>query len=155
VIGKVAPTMLNPLPLTTALVTDKLDPPVFDKVSVWVDVVFDTILPKLIAVGETAICAAVVVTETVAEADFVLSATLVAVTAYVPGLLGAAYIPLEDIVPPVADHVTEVLLAPVTAAENCRVLAAAIVADVGLIEIATPGADGDKLPSVALNAEKP
>lgn len=41
---------------------------------------FVAILPKLNAVGDTAICAAAVVTVTLAEADFVVSAELVAFT---------------------------------------------------------------------------
>jgi hypothetical protein len=50
-----------------------------------------------------------------------LSATLVAITEYVPAVLGAVYSPELDIVPPVADHVTDVLLEPVTVAVNCWV----------------------------------
>jgi len=80
VIGKVAPTMLKALPVTVALLTDKLDPPVFDKVNVWLEVVFTVMLLKLIDAGETAICAGVVLTVTVDDADFVVSAELVALT---------------------------------------------------------------------------
>jgi hypothetical protein len=40
-------------------------------------------------------------------------------------------------VPPVADHVTEVLLDPVTVAVNCRVALVVIEADVGLTETET------------------
>ena len=58
-------------------------------------------------------------TLTVAEADFVGSAALTAVTAYVPTMLGATYRPLVEIVPPDADHVTAVLLVPEMEAENC------------------------------------
>ena len=62
------------------MVTDRLDPPVFEMVSVRVEVVFAAILLKLIAVGETAICAGAVDTVTLAEADFVVSAALVTFT---------------------------------------------------------------------------
>jgi hypothetical protein len=58
-------------------------------------------------------------TVTVADADFVGSATLVALTEYVPAVAGAAYRPDAETVPPVADQVTEVLLEPVTDAVNC------------------------------------
>jgi hypothetical protein len=80
VIGKLAPTRLKPVPLTVAPDTERLDPPVFDNVSVCVEVLFAAMLLKLIVVGETAIWAAAVATETVADADFVESATLVAFT---------------------------------------------------------------------------
>jgi hypothetical protein len=59
------------------------------------------------------------VTVTVADADFVASATLVAVTVYVPADEGAVYSPLEDTLPPEADQVTAVLLVPETFAVNC------------------------------------
>jgi hypothetical protein len=61
------------------------------------------------------------VTFTVTAADFVLSATLVATTEYVPAVLGAVYRPAEVIVPPVVDHVTDVLVDPVRLAVNCCV----------------------------------
>jgi len=61
------------------------------------------------------------VTFTVTAVDFVLSATLVATTEYVPAVLGAVYRPLEEMLPPVVDHVTDVLLDPVTLAVNCCV----------------------------------
>jgi hypothetical protein len=82
-IGKVAPETLKPLlPVTLAAVTDKLVPPLFEIVTVCVEVVLATMLPKTRLVGEMAIWAAGAVTETVtlADADLVLSATLVAFT---------------------------------------------------------------------------
>ena len=60
-------------------------------------------------------------TVTVAEADLVESAVLVAVTVKVPAELGAVYRPAVEMLPPVADHVTAVLLLPVTVAANCCV----------------------------------
>jgi hypothetical protein len=88
-IGKVVLTRLNPLPVTVAFVTDRVVPPVLEIWTVLVDVVPATMLPKPRDVGEIAICAAAAVTVTVAEADFVLSATLVAFTVYVPAVAGA------------------------------------------------------------------
>jgi hypothetical protein len=55
----------------------------------------------------------------------------------VPAELGAVYRPEEEIVPPAADHVTAVLLEPVTVAVNCCVAFVSKEADVGLIETAT------------------
>jgi hypothetical protein len=49
----------------------------------------------------------------------VVSATLVAVTVYVPVVVGAVYRPLDETVPPVADQVTALFLEPVTVAVNC------------------------------------
>ena len=72
--------MLNPLPLTAALVTERFDPPVLDIFSVCVLLAFAAMLPKLIEAGDTETCAGVVVTVTLAEADFVASAALVAFT---------------------------------------------------------------------------
>ena len=60
-------------------------------------------------------------TLTLTAADFVLSATLVATTEYVPAVPGAVYRPPDVIVPPVVDHVTDVLLEPVTVDVNCCV----------------------------------
>lgn len=56
---------------------------------------------------------------TLTAADLVLSAALVAITEYVPAVLGAMNRPPDVIVPPVVDHVTAVLLEPVTVAVNC------------------------------------
>ncbi len=59
------------------------------------------------------------VTEMDAEAVFVGSATLDAVTVYVPAEDGAVYVPELVMLPLVADHVTAVLLVPVTKDVNC------------------------------------
>jgi hypothetical protein len=65
-------------------------------------------------------------TVTTADADFVGSATLVAVTRPVPALVGAVYIPFELIAPVVAVHVTaSFVVVPCTAAENCTFAPAA------------------------------
>src|SRR5438045_296193 len=79
------------------------------------------------------------VTLTLAEADFVLSAALVAATVYVPAVAGAVYRPLLEIVPPVADQVIAVLVVPVTVAVNCWVAPVCTDADVGLMLTATGG----------------
>ena len=54
-----------------------------------------------------------------------------------PELFGAVYSPLVEIVPPVADQVTAVLLVPVTVAENCWVPLVNIEAEVGEMVTAT------------------
>ncbi len=74
---------------------------------------------------------------TVAEADFVGSATVVAVTVTVWLVLivaGAVYKPVLETVPTAGFrlHVTAVLLDPVTVAVNCCVCEAATLADAGL-----------------------
>jgi len=89
---------------------------------------------------ETTTGGAVVVTETVAEEDTVVSATLVAVTVYEPAVVGAVYKPDAEIFPPVADHVTAVLPVPVTDALNCWVLPTCTAAEPGVIVTATGGA---------------
>ena len=72
---------------------------------------------------------------TVALADFVGSATLVAVTVFVPGCEGAVYMPAALIVPgaefaPAAtDQVTAVFLVFLTVAANCVVAPAATLID--------------------------
>jgi hypothetical protein len=58
-------------------------------------------------------------TVTVAEADLVESALLVAVTVKVPAEAGAAYSPALVIVPLVAFQVTAVLVVPLIVAANC------------------------------------
>ena len=58
-------------------------------------------------------------TVTVAEAAFVLSAALVAVTVYVPVVVGAVYRPVLVTDPPDADQLTEVFELPETVVENC------------------------------------
>ena len=65
---------------------------------------------------------AAAVTLTAAEADLVVSAILVAVTKKLPVLMGAVYIPPEEMLPPLAFQVTAVLLVPLTLAENCWLL---------------------------------
>jgi hypothetical protein len=79
------------------------------------------------------------VTVTVADADLVVSATLVAVTVNVPAVFGAVYRPVDETVPPVVDHVTAVLLLPVTVAVNCCVRPVKSEAVVGLMLTATTG----------------
>ena len=111
--------MLNPLPLTAAFVTERFEPPVFVIFSACVLLVLAEMLPKLIDVGETVICAGVELTVTLAIADFVASAVLVAFTVYVPAELGAVNSPKFETDPPLADQVTPVLLEPVTVAVNC------------------------------------
>ncbi len=59
------------------------------------------------------------VTVTVAVADLVVSAMLVAFTVYVPAVLGAVYRPKFEIVPALAVQVTEVFVFPATVAVNC------------------------------------
>jgi hypothetical protein len=79
------------------------------------------------------------VTVTIAEADLVASATLVAVIVKVPAAPGAVYRPAVEIVPPVADQVTAVLPVPVTVAVNCCVPPVRSEAEVGLMLTATTG----------------
>jgi hypothetical protein len=58
-------------------------------------------------------------TVTEADADLVVSATLVAVTVSLPALAGAVYSPLDVIVPSVALQVTDLFVTvPDTVAEN-------------------------------------
>jgi len=90
--------------------------------------------------GITVVATSGALTVTVADADLVVSATLVAFTVYVPVVVGAVYRPRDDTVPPVADQVTAVLLEPLTVAVNCRVPLDRIEADVGDIVTATTGA---------------
>jgi len=97
-------------------------------------------------------------TITLAEADFVESAALVAVTVKVPAVLGAVYKPPVEMVPPVADQFTTVLLLPVTAAVNCWVAPVESDAEPGESDTATTGvltvtvADADFVESAALVA---
>ncbi len=60
-------------------------------------------------------------TVTDAAAVLVVSAALVAVTVYVPAVLGAVYNPLLLMLPPLALHVTAVFVVPLTLAVNCCV----------------------------------
>jgi len=89
-------------------------------------------------VGEMLTATTGALTVTVAEADLVLSAALVAVTVKVPALLGAVYSPLEEMLPPVADQVTAVLLEPLTVAVNCCVPFVRIEAETGEMATVTP-----------------
>ena len=75
------------------------------------------------------------VTVTVAEADWVLSATLVAFTVYVPAVVGAEYSPELLTEPPVADHVTAVFDVPLTVAVNCCVALVCKATESGLMLI--------------------
>ena len=73
-------------------------------------------------VGEMVIeTTGVALTVTAAEADLVGSATLVAVTLYVPEVEGAVYRPLAKTVPPVADQIKALFMVPLTVAVNCWV----------------------------------
>ncbi len=96
-------------------------------------------------------------TVTADEADLVLSAALVAVTVYVPAVLGAVYSPLEEIVPLLADQVTEVFVVPLTVTVNCCVAPFSRDAVVGEMEIETGAftvttAEADFVVSAALVA---
>lgn len=77
---------------------------------------------------------------TAAVPDLLVSATLVAVTWNEPAFLPAVNNPVVLIVPPVAVHVTAVLLVPVTVAVNCCVPPDATVADEGDTLTDTTGA---------------
>jgi len=101
----------------------------------------------------------VLVTVIVAVAFFVISATLVAVTVYVPAVLGAVNNPVAPMVPPDAAQLTPVLLVPVTLVANCTVAPVCTLARVGDIEIETlvgattvTVAEADLLASAALVA---
>ena len=78
-------------------------------------------------------------TVTMACADCVLSATLVAVTVtlVVAVTLGAVNMPLGEIVPFEADQATERFEALLTVAENCCVAPPTRLADAGVIETET------------------
>ena len=126
---------------------DVIVPPVVDHVTdvllepVTVDVngcVAPVWIATRVGLIETTIGGALTVT--LAEADLVLSATLVTVTVKVPGVLDAVYRPELDTEPPVADHVPAVFVVPVTVAANCCVAPVSKDADVGLIAITTGGA---------------
>jgi hypothetical protein len=97
------------------------------------------------------------VTVTAADADFVGSAALFAVTVYVPAVLGAVYRPEVDTLPPVAAQVTAVLLEPLTVAVNCLVPPVVSEAEVGLTDTETGAitvivAEADLVGSAALVA---
>ena len=86
-------------------------------------------IEKLFTVG--------LVTATAAEADLLVSATLVAVTTKLPGFIGAAYVPSEEMLPPLARQVTEVLLVPLTLAANCWLLPHCSDVELGITATAT------------------
>lgn len=99
------------------------------------------------------------VTVTVAEADLVASAALVAVTVYVPVVLGAVYRPELEIVPALAVQVTAVFVDPLTVAVNCCVAPAWMETVTGLIDttigagaLTVTVADADLVLSAALVA---
>lgn len=77
-----------------------------------------------------------------AVADLEGSATLVAVTVNVPGVVSAVNKPEAEILPPVAVHVTPVLALPVTLAVNCCVDPEATVVVAGEMEMVTVVAPG-------------
>jgi hypothetical protein len=82
----------------------------------------------------------------VAVADFVVSATLVAVTVSVPAIEGATYAPVDEMVPSSAAHVTAVFATvPCTVAENCSVPLVVTEAEEGesVTEFTTGGAGGE------------
>ena len=89
-------------------------------------------IPTLIAGGAAAMV-------TVAIAVLLESAMLVAITLAVPAEAGAVYTPLLDTVPaPLATlQLTAVLLVPLTAAVNCRVLLVVSVVVVGATPMLT------------------
>jgi hypothetical protein len=80
-IGNVEPARLKPVPVAVAPVTESDDPPVFESVMFSVEDVPATRLPKPSELGVTDNCAGAGFTFTVADADLLISATLVAVTA--------------------------------------------------------------------------
>ena len=123
-----------------------IEPPLADQVTVVVDVPVTVALNCCVVfatsetvVGEMVTVTAGAVTVTVADADTAVFALLVAVTVYVPAVLGAVYEPLELMLPPVADHVTVVVVVPVTVAVNVCLPLSASVTDFGEMVIAMTG----------------
>src|SRR4051794_41111728 len=84
------------------------------------------------------------------EALLLGSCTEVAVTAKEPVLVPAVKSPVEETVPPVADHVTAVFAALMTVAANCCVALVNTVALAGEIETATACGAGIVIAAVAL-----
>jgi len=81
--------------------------------------------------------AAGAVTVTVAPANFVVSATLVALTVYVPAVEGAKYVielPEPEIAPPDTDHVTEAFEELLTVAANATLAPGEMETLLGLIK---------------------
>jgi hypothetical protein len=109
---------------------------------------------------ETTTGGAAVVTVTVADADTLVSATLVAVTVYEPAVVGAVYKPEAEMLPPLANQVTAVLLLPVIDVLNCCVLPTCTAAEIGVIDnviagavvVTVTAADADFVESAALVA---
>ena len=136
VLGAVNSPELETDPPVADHVTDVLDEPATEAVNCCV--------PPVTRVAEVGVIETdtdvAALTVTVAEADLLVSAALVAFTVYVPAVLGAVYRPELDTVPPVADQVTEVFVEPVTEAVNCCVAPAISEVDVGLMETATGAA---------------
>ena len=97
--------------------------------------------PGLFAKGcKGPVAPALALTVTDADADLVVSATLVAVTEKVPAVTPALYTPDAETMPPVALQVTAVLDVPVTVALNCCVAPACNDVEVGEIVTTTGGA---------------
>lgn len=90
---------------------------------------------------ETPTGGALVVTVIVALALFVPSATLVALTVYVPAVVGAVYSPELEIDPWDADQVTTVFVVPVTVALNCCVAPVCNATELGTTETARVGGE--------------
>ena len=61
-----------------------------------------------------------------------MSAALVALTVYVPAVLGAVYKPELEMVPPVALQVTAVFVVPLTVAVNCCIVPVCTEVELGL-----------------------
>src|SRR6202007_2968145 len=90
--------------------------------------------------GEIDTATAGALTVTVADAALVGSAMLVAFTVKVPAADGAVYMPPREMLPPVADQVTVVVLLPLTLAVNCCVPPVSIEAEIGEMLTETTGA---------------
>ena len=94
-----------------------------------------------------------------AEDDLVGSAALVAVSLYVPGVVGAVYKPEVVMVPPVPDQDTAVFVVPETDAVNCWLCPVRSDADEGVTDtditvgaVTVIDAEADLLGSAALVA---
>lgn len=114
-------------------VTDVLALPVTDALN-------ETVAPASAAAESGVTDTAAELTVTVADADLLASAELVAVTVTVPPVAGAvrtALLPFPAIVPAEALHVTDVFELPVTVALNETVPPASAVADDGEMLTAT------------------
>ena len=107
-----------PVPETAPAETDHVTA-VFDVLLTWAEklVVPPGAMVAVMGVIET-VTPEVVATVTVADADFVVSAALVAFTVYIPAVLGAVYNPELETIPALADQVTAVFQLPETDAAN-------------------------------------